>query len=39
MRYEDIEPVMAAQTVLVEILVRFDPRLVKTAPEGERLED
>lgn len=37
--YKDIETVMARQTDLVEPLARFDPRLVKMAPEGERAED
>lgn len=37
--YKDIHQVMAAQTDLVEILGRFDPRLVKMAPHGERAED
>ena len=31
--------VMAAQTDLVEVLGRFDPKLVKMAPAGERAED
>ena len=39
MVYKDIETVMAAQTDLVEVLGRFDPRLVKMAPHGERPED
>jgi tRNA-splicing ligase RtcB len=39
MGYKDIESVMAAQADLVEIIARFDPRLVKMAPEGERPED
>ena len=39
MAYKDIESVMAAQSDLVEILARFDPKLVKMAPEGERPED
>jgi tRNA-splicing ligase RtcB len=39
MAYKDIEEVMAAQTDLVEILARFDPKLVKMAPAGERPED
>jgi tRNA-splicing ligase RtcB len=39
MVYKDIETVMAAQADLVEILGRFDPRLVKMAPGGERAED
>ena len=37
--YKDIETVMAAQTDLVEVLARFDPRLVKMCPSGERPED
>ena len=37
--YKDIEQVMAAQADLVRILGRFDPRLVKMAPEGEKAED
>jgi tRNA-splicing ligase RtcB len=37
--YKDIHQVMAAQADLVEILGRFDPRLVKMAPPGERAED
>ncbi len=39
MVYKDIHQVMAAQTDLVEVLGRFDPRLVKMAPHGERAED
>jgi tRNA-splicing ligase RtcB len=39
MVYKDIEKVMAAQQDLVEILGRFEPRLVKMAPSGERAED
>lgn len=39
MGYKDIESVMAAQKDLVEIIARFDPKLVKMAPEGERPED
>lgn len=39
MAYKDIHAVMAAQTDLVEPLARFDPRLVKMAPAGERPED
>lgn len=39
MVYKDIHQVMAAQTDLVEALGRFDPRLVKMAPHGERAED
>ena len=37
--YKDIHAVMAAQADLVEVLGRFDPRLVKMAPSGERPED
>jgi tRNA-splicing ligase RtcB len=37
--YKDIHTVMAAQSDLVDILARFDPRLVKMAPAGERAED
>jgi len=37
--YKDIHQVMAAQTDLVEVLGRFDPKLVKMAPSGERPED
>lgn len=39
MGYKDIESVMAAQSDLVGIVARFDPKLVKMAPEGERPED
>jgi tRNA-splicing ligase RtcB (3'-phosphate/5'-hydroxy nucleic acid ligase) len=39
MVYKDIHQVMAAQSDLVEVLGRFDPRLVKMAPPGERPED
>src|SRR3984885_295657 len=37
--YKDIDSVMAAQTDLVEGLARFDPKLVKMCPDGERAED
>lgn len=37
--YKDIESVMAAQTDLVDIVGRFDPKLVKMCPSGERAED
>jgi tRNA-splicing ligase RtcB len=37
--YKDIHAVMAAQADLVEPVARFQPRLVKMAPEGERAED
>jgi tRNA-splicing ligase RtcB len=39
MAYKDIDEVMAAQRDLVEPLARFEPRLVKMAPSGERAED
>ena len=39
MSYKDIESVMDAQSDLVQIRARFDPKLVKMAPEGERPED
>jgi tRNA-splicing ligase RtcB len=39
MGYKDIEAVMAAQSDLVAIIARFDPRLVKMAPEGDQPED
>lgn len=39
MVYKDIHQVMAAQEDLVEVLGRFDPRLVKMAPSGEPAED
>jgi tRNA-splicing ligase RtcB len=39
MVYKDIHKVMAAQSDLVETLGRFDPKLVKMAPAGERPED
>ena len=37
--YKDIHAVMAAQTDLVEVLGRFDPKLVKMCPAGEKAED
>ncbi|MBS0659147.1 MAG: RtcB family protein [Verrucomicrobia bacterium] len=37
--YKDIHSVMAAQTDLVEVLGRFDPKLVKMCPAGEKAED
>ncbi len=37
--YKDIETVMAAQTDLVDVLGRFDPKLVKMCPAGEKAED
>jgi len=39
MVYKDIHRVMAAQSDLVDIVGRFDPKLVKMAPGGERPED
>ena len=39
MVYKDIHEVMAAQTDLIDVLGRFDPRLVKMSPSGERPED
>jgi len=36
MAYKDIHAVMAAQSDLVDILARFEPRLVKMAPGDER---
>lgn len=37
--YKDIKTVMAAQSDLVDVLARFDPRVVKMCPSGERPED
>jgi len=37
--YKDIHAVMAAQSDLVEIVARFDPKIVKMAPAGEKPED
>jgi tRNA-splicing ligase RtcB len=37
--YKDIEQVMSAQTDLVDVLGRFDPKLVKMCPAGDRPED
>jgi tRNA-splicing ligase RtcB len=37
--YKDIHTVMAAQTDLVDVIARFDPRIVKMAPAGEKAED
>ena len=39
MAYKDIEKVMAAQVDLVEPVARFQPKIVKMAPPGERPED
>jgi len=37
--YKNIEEVMAAQTDLVEVLGRFDPKIVKMCPAGDKAED
>ncbi len=37
--YKDIHEVMAAQTDLVDTLARFEPKLVKMCPPGEKPED
>jgi tRNA-splicing ligase RtcB len=37
--YKDIHQVMNQQRDLVDIVARFDPRIVKMAPAGERAED
>ena len=37
--YKDIEQVMAQQTELVDVVGRFDPRIVRMADAGERPED
>jgi tRNA-splicing ligase RtcB len=39
MAYKDIHQVMSSQADLVEVLGRFDPKLVKMAPSGEPPED
>lgn len=39
MVYKNIFDVMAAQADLVEILARFDPKIVKMAEGRERAED
>jgi tRNA-splicing ligase RtcB (3'-phosphate/5'-hydroxy nucleic acid ligase) len=39
MVYKDIQKVMNAQRDLVEVIARFDPKIVKMAPAGERGED
>lgn len=39
MAYKNIEQVMAAQSDLVTALGKFEPKLVKMAPSGERPED
>lgn len=37
--YKDISTVMAEQADLVQVLARFDPKVVKMAPSGEKPED
>jgi tRNA-splicing ligase RtcB len=37
--YKDINQVMAQQEDLVDVIARFDPKIVKMAPAGERAED
>jgi tRNA-splicing ligase RtcB len=37
--YKDIHAVMAAQSDLVDVVARFDPKIVKMADAGERPED
>ncbi|MGH7215391.1 MAG: RtcB family protein [Tepidisphaeraceae bacterium] len=37
--YKDIHAVMAAQSDLVDVIARFDPKIVKMAPAGEKPED
>jgi tRNA-splicing ligase RtcB len=37
--YKDIHAVMAAQSDLVEVVARFDPKIVKMADAGEKPED
>ncbi|MEL6179759.1 MAG: RtcB family protein, partial [Myxococcota bacterium] len=37
--YKDIEEVMGAQRDLVDVVARFDPKIVKMAPPGEPPED
>jgi tRNA-splicing ligase RtcB len=37
--YKDIDEVMAQQPTLVRSVARFEPRIVKMAPAGERAED
>ncbi|MCD6389944.1 MAG: RtcB family protein [Desulfobulbaceae bacterium] len=39
MAYKDIDMVMASQNDLVEPIARFDPKIVKMAPAGEKPED
>lgn len=37
--YKDIHQVMAAQRDLVDVIARFDPKIVRMADEGEKPED
>mgnify|MGYP006160855339 CR=1 FL=1 len=37
--YKDIHQVMAAQSDLVDVVARFDPKIVKMADAGEKPED
>ncbi|MDX2145988.1 MAG: RtcB family protein [Planctomycetota bacterium] len=37
--YKDIHRVMSMQTDLVDVIARFQPKIVKMAPEGEKAED
>ena len=37
--YKDIHQVMACQSDLVDVIARFDPRIVRMAPDGEKAED
>jgi tRNA-splicing ligase RtcB len=37
--YKDIREVMAAQQDLVEIVARFDPKIVRMCGDGSRAED
>ncbi len=39
MAYKNIETVMAAQSDLVDVVARFEPKIVKMAPAGEKPED
>jgi tRNA-splicing ligase RtcB len=39
MVYKDIDRVMLEQSDLVEPIAKFEPRIVKMAPAGERPED
>ena len=37
--YKDIHEVMGAQTDLIDVVARFDSKIVKMAQAGERPED